>query len=91
MSYLMKPETALLRVAEDPQAPIMARVRALQAVEDVPVALLRRLLFQPKTPRAKPIPSKLRAVAAMKYLDRQRKKMKQEKVKAIGPNPLGIT
>lgn len=92
MGYWMKPESALLRVVEDPKAPIMQRVKALKQVENPPRALLRRLLLEPKTPRAKPIPSKLRAVAALKYAQQcQRKKIAQQKPKPVEANPLGIT
>jgi len=90
MSFWMKPESALLRVVEDDQAPIMARVKALKQVENPPRTLLRRLLLEPKTPRKKPIPSKLRAVAALKYAQLcQRKQMAQKKPK-VEANPLGI-
>jgi len=54
MSYWMKTESALLRVVEDDDAPIMKRVRALDLVENPPMALLRRLLLELKTPRKRP-------------------------------------
>jgi len=87
----MKVDSALLRVVEDDGAPIMKRVRALEMVENAPMALLRRLLLEPKTPRKKPIPSKLRAVAALKYAKQLARKKKSEKTKNVGDNPLGIT
>ena len=40
----MQPETALARLAEDDQAPVMARVQALRQLVHPPLCLLRRLL-----------------------------------------------
>jgi len=91
MAYWMKADTALLRVVEDDGAGIMKRVRALEMVERAPMALLRRLILEPKTPRKKPIPSKLRAVAALKYAKQLARKKKGEKAKHVADNPLGIT
>lgn len=67
MGKWINPDNALLRVVMDENAPIMARVRALEQVAHPPLIYLRRLLVQPKVPRKKPVPSKLLAVAAFKY------------------------
>lgn len=94
MSMWMRPESALLRVVEDENAGVMARVRALEAVEHPPLILLRKLLWQPKVPRKKPIPSKLAAVAAFKYKQefelRRIRRAQRSKAKQTSDNPLGI-
>lgn len=78
MGLWMKPESAFPRVVEDDRAGLMQRVRAQTAVPHPPLALLRRLLVEPVIRRAKPIPAKLRALAAVKYREqmelRKRKK-----------------
>ncbi len=66
MALLMSKQTALTRLVEDDDAPVMARVRALQQIEHPELAVLRRLLVNSKT-RQKPVPSKLKAVAALAY------------------------
>lgn len=93
----MDPRIALLRLVEDEEAPIMPRVRALEKVPHPPLALLRRLLVEPETPRSKPVPSKLRAVATHVYwremeLRRIRKESAKKKQGAGGGsgNALGI-
>jgi hypothetical protein len=62
----MSPQTALARRAEDPDAPIMARCEALKQLAHPPLSLLRRLLVE-TAKRAKPVPAKLKAIAALKY------------------------
>ena len=91
MGFWMKPECALLRLVEDDAAPIMARVRALQQVDHPPLELLRRLLVETKT-RTKPIPSKLKAVATLKYAQEMqlRKIRRHHKDSKAPPNALGI-
>jgi hypothetical protein len=93
MSIWMKPEAALLRLAEDNDAPVGSRVRALKLVLHPPLSLLRRLLVEPKTPREKEIPSRLRAAATLIYakemaLRRIRKQHKKEQ--GAETNALGI-
>lgn len=93
MGMLMKPEAALLRLVEDDDAPIMARVRALEKVPHPPLALLRRLLVVSETPREKPVPSKLLAVATHAYFrEMQIRRIRKEAKKAqgTGGNALGI-
>jgi hypothetical protein len=76
MGWFMLPEEALARVVADEKAPIKSRVTALEMIEHPPLELLRRLLVketpnrrkQDKTrPLRKSVPSKLQAVAAIKY------------------------
>ena len=93
MGLWMEPRVALLRLVDDPKAPVMARVRALQAVEHPPLALLRRLLTKPrKLFREKPVPSKLIAVATFKYKQEValRQIRKERKARPARPNALGI-
>ena len=66
MAKFMRPETALARLAEDEHAPIRARVQALQQLTHPPLCMLRRLLAE-TSKRVKPVPSKIRALAALKY------------------------
>jgi hypothetical protein len=66
MAKFMRPETALARLAEDEHAPILARVQALQQLTHPPLCMLRRLLAE-TSKRIKPVPSKVRALAALKY------------------------
>lgn len=91
MGLFSKPDCVLLRLVLDEKAPIMARVRALEAIEHPPLIALRSLLVQPKTPRKKPVPSKLTAVAAFKYKQEYelRRTRKLHKAK-IADNPFGI-
>lgn len=94
MGIWMRPEVALLRVVEDENAGLMSRVRALEAVAHPPLAVLRRLLVESKTPRRKPVPSKLKSVAAMKYMQEQRlraeRRAMRTKSKQLSGNALGI-
>jgi hypothetical protein len=66
MPKFMNPETALARLAEDANAPLGARVKALQQIAHPSLCLLRRLLVD-TVKRVQPVPSKLLAVAALKY------------------------
>jgi hypothetical protein len=91
VAKFMLPETALSRLAEDDAAPIRARVQALQQLRHPSLCMLRRLLAQtPK--RLNPVPSKVRAVAALKYASEVAfRKIKAAKAKAVVPgNALGI-
>jgi hypothetical protein len=67
MGRLMSGRCALLRLIEDEAAPIGMRFRALQEVEHPPLKLLQRLLVEKETPRSKPVPAKLKALAALKH------------------------
>lgn len=62
----MSPTAALKRLVEDDEAPCGARVLALKQIEHPPLCLLRRLLVK-TSKRAKTVPSRLLAVAALKY------------------------
>jgi hypothetical protein len=66
VAKFMRPETALARLAEDEHAPIRARLQALQQLAHPPLCTLRRLLAE-TSKRVKPVPSKVRALAALKY------------------------
>lgn len=101
MSFFMEPEAALARVAEDPAAPIKARVKAIEMIEHPNLCLLRRLLALPtprkfKKPRdkplPKPVPAKVKAAAAIKYAQEMRyRRMKQaETTGETDGNALGI-
>jgi hypothetical protein len=66
MPKFMLPETALSRLVEDDSAPIGARVKALEQLKHPALCMLRRLLVS-TSKRTKPVPSKLLAVATLKY------------------------
>src|SRR5437868_3140074 len=67
MSFLPSADTVLLRVVVDEKAPVSQRVAALKLVKHAPMTILRNLLVESKTPGKKPVPSKLKAVAALAY------------------------
>lgn len=92
MGLWMSKHTVLSRLAEDPAAPIMARVRALEQIEHPELAMLRRLLVDSKTPREKPVPAKVRALASLKYAREieLRRLRKLAKTKSAETNALGI-
>ncbi len=93
MGFWMSERCALSRLVEDEAAPIMARVRALEQIEHPQLAVLRRLLVNSKT-RKTPVPSKLRAVAALAYAKemglRERRKALEIRMADLRDNPLGI-
>jgi hypothetical protein len=93
MAKFMRPETALARLAEDEHAPIRARVQALQQLTHPPLCMLRRLLAE-TSKRVKPVPSKVRALAALKYAEEtQYRKVNAAKAKTLAAqagNALGI-
>jgi hypothetical protein len=66
MPKYMKPDTALARLVEDDGAPVGLRVRALRALNHPTLVLLRRLLVDTAT-RTVPVPSRLKAIAALKF------------------------
>ncbi len=109
MAWLMEPETVLERVVDDPKAPVRDRVEALRMLEHPPLLLLRRLLVQPvphmqhsPRPPEKPVPPKLRSLAALKYAREVRFRQDRARAKAKSPgahlanadadtgNPLGV-
>lgn len=68
----MSAEMALRRLAEDVQAPVLARCDALRQLAHPPLCMLRRLLASPRSAgelakRKRPVPARLRAIAALKY------------------------
>ena len=93
MAKFMRPETALARLAEDEHAPIHARVQALQQLPHPPLCMLRRLLAE-TSKRARPVPSKVRALAALKYAQetqyRETNAVKAKVQVRQSPNALGI-
>jgi hypothetical protein len=93
MAKFMRPETALARLAEDEHAPIRARVQALQQLTHPPLCMLRRLLAE-TSKRIKPVPSKIRALAALKYAqESEYRKLNAAKAKVQvkqSTNALGI-
>ena len=93
MAKFMRPETALARLAEDEHAPIRARVQALQQLTHPPLCMLRRLLAE-TSKRIKPVPSKIRALAALKYAqESEYRKLNAAKAKVQvkqSANALGI-
>ena len=91
MPKFMLPETALARVVEDDQAPIRARVKALEQIAHPSLCMLRRLLVN-SAKRKKRVPSKVRALAALKYARevQLRKINAAKKAPIVSDNPLGI-
>jgi hypothetical protein len=91
----MSPKTALARLVEDDGAPVGSRVRALRQLEHPPLILLRRLLVD-TAKRTIPVPSRLKAIATLKFatevqLRKHRKAAKIEpRRKNNGANALGI-
>jgi len=66
MARFMTPESALERVVDDENAPVMLRCDALRQLAHPPLLLLRRLLVN-TAKRNKPVPSRLFAIAALAY------------------------
>jgi hypothetical protein len=71
MSKFMSPEKALQRLVEDTAAPVLARCEALRQLAHPPLLLLRRLLVE-TAKRTKPVPARLRAIAAFAYARHRR-------------------
>lgn len=86
----MKSETALQRLVEDQNAPAPKRCEALKMLARPRLTMLRRLLAD--IPRPKPIPSKLKAIAAIAYAKELslRKHQPRKRKPAASANPLGI-
>ena len=89
----MKVSSALARVVEDEEAPAKMRIKALQQIQRPGLNMLRRLLVRSKTNPTKR-PSKLLALAALKYADAKRAQALPVERKKSDPsltgNPLGI-
>jgi len=66
MPKFMNVSTALQRLVEDDAAPVGARVKALRQLDHPPLTLLRRLLVD-TAKRTVPVPSRLKAIAALKF------------------------
>lgn len=98
MPKFMSADTALKRLVEDTQAPVLARCDALRQLAHPPLCMLRRLLAIPRSltelaKRKKPIPPRLRAIATLKYAQElQFRKLKggQRKKQDVPSNALGI-
>lgn len=71
-----EPLAALKKLAENDEAPTMARVSALKQIPHPPLALLRRLLVRPV-----PVAPRLYAIAALAFA----REMKLRKEKADMP------
>ncbi len=93
MGFWMSGRCALSRLIEDDDAPVMARIRALEQIEHPPLAMLRRLLVNSRT-RQRPVPSKLKAVAALAYARELELKKRRDAYRIRSdehhPNTLGI-
>jgi hypothetical protein len=93
MPKFMKIESALSRVVEDDEAPAKMRFEALQQIEKPNVMMLRRILVRSKTNPVKR-PSKLLALAALKYADAMRGRAlrvaHKKRAATRGKSPLGI-
>jgi hypothetical protein len=95
MPKFMSVSTALARLVEDDAAPVMARCKALQQLAHPALTLLRRLLVDTNK-RTTPVPSRLRAIAALKFAHEvQFRKIKANKggrrtKQESESNPLGI-
>ena len=106
MAWLMTPETVLERVVADEKAPVRDRVEALRLLEHPPLKMLRRLIVQPvpslqcsPRPPQKPVPPKLRSLAAIKYARETRYRQEKARTKSLTgtrvddadtSNPLGV-
>jgi hypothetical protein len=66
MAELMSADYVLRAVVDDEAAPTKMRCDALRQLEHPPLLLLRRLLVE-TAKRTKPVPSRLRALAALAY------------------------
>lgn len=95
MPKFMKISSALARAVEDERAPATMRVKALEPIQRPTLNMLRRLLVRSKSNPVKR-PSKLLALAALKYADAKRAqalrvaRKKQGISSSSASNPLGI-
>jgi hypothetical protein len=94
MGLFITAERALWRLIENEDAGIMQRVRALQQAKRPPLILLRRLIVDSKTPRTKPVPAKLKALATLRYAQefelRRLRRLKKVQQNKPSDNALGI-
>lgn len=94
MSKFMSPNAALSRVVEDNEAPTALRCEALQQIARPTLALLRRILVDTET-RTKPVPSRLKAIAALIYAReiqlRKSRPGRTRKTQDAESNALGIS
>lgn len=94
MSKFISPRQALIRVIEDDAAPTRLRIEALDQIQHPPLCMLRRLIAETAT-RVTPVPSKLKAIATMRYVQEIafRKAFRKSKAKPetqAQDNALGI-
>ena len=94
MGKFISAKAALIRVLEDDQAPTKLRIEALGQIQHPPLCMLRRLIAETAT-RATPVPSKLKAIATLRYVQEIafRKAFPKSKAKAetqTQDNALGI-
>jgi hypothetical protein len=85
----MLAETALTRLIEDSQAPVKSRCEALRQLQKPSISMLRRLLVQ-TAKRKKPVPARLRALAALRYAEVRRAKDAASRARTAPPNALGV-
>lgn len=88
----MSASVALARLIEDDAAPVGSRVLALRQLDRVPLTLLRRLLVDTAN-RTTPVPTRLKALATLKYareLQLRRHQPRKRKEPAASANALGI-
>jgi hypothetical protein len=97
MAEFMSVVTALHRLVEDDSAPVGARMRALRELPHPSLKMLMRLLVDTKK-RKRPIPAKIRALAALRYseemhLQNARREMRLAALphNPSSANPLGIS
>ncbi len=90
MPKFMKVDTALRRLAEDAAAPLNARCDALRQIQRPQLSMLRRLLVN--SSQAKPVPARLKAIAALRYAHEiQLRKIRPRKTaQQAHDNALGI-
>jgi len=85
MSKFMRPETALQRLVEDDHAPAKSRCEALRQLKNPPINMLRRMLAR-TAKRKKPLPARLRALAALRYAEIMKAKQLNREVRnAVTP------
>jgi hypothetical protein len=92
MAKFMTPRMARVQIIADENAPVRLRIQALKEVHNPPIAMLRRLVAVTAARKLKPVPSRLRALALMRYAQEvERRKIKVgHPVKKATVNPLGI-
>jgi hypothetical protein len=92
MPKFMSVTTALARLVEDDAAPVGSRVRALRQLDHPSLSMLRRLLVE-TSKRTVPVPSRLKAVAALAFareLQLRKHRPRKRKSADSSVNALGI-